>query len=112
MKQSSSKVAHVKNIQLLLDAYDVVENADPGDERIVLLHGATGTGKSTAIVHLINATNGIYLEASPTWTLTGMYRAIVNAIGLEPRGRNVDLEVAIVDEMGRNGRPLFIDEID
>ena len=108
----SPRIAHVKNIQRLLDAYSVVEAAEPGDERIVLLHGATGTGKSTAIVHLLNATNGIYVEASPTWTLSSMYRAIVGAIGLEPRGRNADLEDVIVTEMARKTRPLLIDEID
>lgn len=107
-----SKVAHVKNIQLLLDAYDMVESAEPGDERIVLLHGPTGTGKSTAVVYLINATDGIYVEASPAWTLSSMYRAILGAIGIEPKGRNADLEQNIVDEMVKQNRPLFIDEID
>ncbi|MER2527824.1 MAG: ATP-binding protein [Candidatus Competibacter denitrificans] len=112
MTQNPSKIALVKNIQRLMDAYSVVEQADPGDERIVLLHGPTGTGKSTAIVHLLNDTDAIYVEASPTWTLGSMYRAIVNAIGLEPRGHNADLEATIVDEMGKKGRPLFIDEMD
>lgn len=60
-----SKVALVKNIQALQDAYTSVENAELGAERIVLLHGATGTGKSTAVIHLMNRTNAIYVEASP-----------------------------------------------
>ena len=107
-----SRTALVKNLQRLLDAYAIVENAEPGAERMVLLNGPTGTGKSTALLHLMNQTNGIYTEASPAWTLTSMYRAIVTAIGIEPRGRNADLENAIVDEMGRHSRPLLVDEID
>ena len=106
------KIANVKNIRAMLDAYDMVESAERGDERIVLLHGATGTGKSTALAHLLNETNGIYVEASPAWTLSSMYRDIVAAIGIEPKGRNADLERCITDEMSKKGRPLLIDEID
>lgn len=107
-----NRVALVKNIQRLLDAYAIVENADPGAERMVLLNGPTGTGKSTALLHLMNQTNGIYTEASPAWTLISMYRAIIFALGLDPRGRNADLESAIVHQMGRHSRPLLVDEID
>ena len=107
-----SKVALVKNIQRLLDAYGVVETAEAGAERMVLLHGATGTGKSTALLHLMNQTDAIYVEASPAWTLNSMYRAIVAAIGADPRGRSADLERYIVEEMGKRSRPLFVDEID
>lgn len=107
-----SKVALVKNIQALQDAYTSVENAELGAERIVLLHGATGTGKSTAVIHLMNRTNAIYVEASPAWTLASMYRAIVTAIGADPKGSAADLETYIVGEMGKKDRPLFIDEID
>jgi DNA transposition AAA+ family ATPase len=107
-----TRVALVKNIQRLLDAYAIVENAEPGSERMVLLNGATGTGKSTALLHLLNQTNGIYTEASPAWTLTSMYRRIMTAIGQEPRRLNIDMEEIIIDTMGRHTRPLFIDEID
>lgn len=107
-----SRTALVKNLQRLLDAYGIVEAADAGAERIVLLHGATGTGKSTALLHLMNQTDAIYVEASPAWTLNSMYRAIVTSIGGEPRGRSADLERYIVDEMGKRSRPLFVDEID
>lgn len=106
------KVALVKNIQALKDGYAAVENAELGSERIVLLHGATGTGKSTAVVYLMNQTNAIYVEASPAWTLTSMYRAIVSSIGLNPLGRAADMERQIIDEMLYKDRPLFIDEID
>ncbi len=106
------RIAPVKNVQHLLDAYGAVEQRAPGEDGMVLLYGATGVGKTTALVHLINETNGIYVEASPAWTLGSMYRAIVTEIGLEPRGRSADLERTIVDHMGTKARPLFIDELD
>lgn len=106
------KVALVKNLQRLLDAYDAVEQRDPGADGMILLYGATGAGKTTALTYLLNQVNGIYIEASPAWTLGSMYRAIVAEIGVEPKGRSADLERYIVDEMLAKGRPLFVDEMD
>lgn len=106
------KVAHVKNLQRLLEAFDAVERREPGADGMILLYGTTGTGKTTALTYLLNQTDAIYVEASPAWTLGSMYRAIVAEIGVEPRGRSADLERYIVDEMLTKGRPLFVDELD
>lgn len=106
------KIAIVKNLQRLLEAYEAVENRDPGADGMILLYGATGVGKTTGLCYLLNQTDAIYVEASPAWTLGSMYRAIVAEIGVEPRGRSADLERYIVDEMITKSRPLFIDELD
>ncbi|MFO1421214.1 MAG: AAA family ATPase [Candidatus Competibacteraceae bacterium] len=107
-----SKIAMVKNLQRLLEAYEAVENRDPGADGMILLYGSTGVGKTTGLTYLLNQTDAIYIEASPAWTLGSMYRAIVAEIGVEPRGRSADLEKYIVDEMVTKTRPLFVDELD
>ena len=106
------KVAAIKNLQRLLDAFEAVEKRDPGADGMILLHGSTGVGKTTALTYLLNQTDAIYVEASPAWTLGSLYRAIVAEIGVEPKGRSADLERYIVDEMLTKSRPLFIDELD
>lgn len=106
------KVALVKNLQRLLDAFDAVEKREPGADGMILLYGATGAGKTTALTYLLNQTDAIYVEASPAWTLGSMYRAIVAEIGVEPKGHSADMERYIVDEMLTKGRPLFVDELD
>ena len=106
------KVAPVKNIQRLLEAFDAVEKRDPGADGMILLYGSTGVGKTTALTYLLNQTDAIYVEASPAWTLGSMYRAIVAEIGVEPKGHSAALERYIVDEMLTKSRPLFIDELD
>lgn len=106
------KVAPVKNVQALIAAYNAVEKREPGTDGMILLHGATGSGKTTAIGHLLNYTNAICVEASPAWSLGSMYRAILLEIGVDPKGRNADMEKFIADEMNKNRRPLFIDELD
>lgn len=107
-----AKVAIVKNIGRLMDAYDAIEQRDAGVEGMCLVYGSTGVGKTTALSFLMNRKNAIYVEASPAWTLTSMLASIVRAVGIEPHGRAADLESVIVDEMAIKGRPLFIDELD
>lgn len=107
-----AKIAHVKNIARLGDALDAVIDRSDGTEGMVLVYGATGVGKSTALAYYLNQTNAIYVEASPAWSLGSMLSAICLAMGHMPRGRAADLEKQITDEMMQQGRPLFVDELD
>lgn len=79
---------------------------------MMLLYGATGAGKTTALAYLLNRTNAIYVEASPSWTLHSMLATIMRALGAEPKGRAADMEAYIIDQMAIEGRPLFVDELD
>ena len=107
-----AKIAPVKNIARLGDALDAVIDRSDGTEGMVLVYGATGVGKSTALAYYLNQYNAIYVEASPAWSLGSMLSAITLAMGQMPRGRAADLEKQITDEMMQQGRPLFIDELD
>jgi len=104
--------APVKNISRFSDAMEAVTTHAHRDERMVLIHGATGVGKSTALAYFMNRFNAIYVEASPAWSIGSMLRAIVLAAGHLPLRRAADMERQIVDEMMGEGRPLFIDELD
>lgn len=104
--------APVKNISRFSDAMEAVTIHGHRDERMVLIHGATGVGKSTALAYFMNQFNAIYVEASPAWSIGSMLRALVTAAGHLPKGRAADMERQLVDEMMGEGRPLFIDELD
>ncbi|MDS4029980.1 MAG: ATP-binding protein [Candidatus Contendobacter sp.] len=105
-------IAPVKNISRFSSAMEAVAANEHRDERMVLIHGATGVGKSTALAYFMNRFNAVYAEASPAWSIGSMLRAIVTAAGHLPKGRAADMERQIVDEMMGEGRPLFIDEMD
>lgn len=107
-----AKIAPVKNIARLGDALDAVIDRSDGTEGMVLVYGATGVGKSTALAYYLNQYNAIYVEASPAWSLGSMLSAICLAMGHMPKGRAADLEKQITDEMMQQGRPLFVDELD
>lgn len=107
-----AKVAPVKNIARFAEALESVTDADHSSERMVLVHGATGVGKSTALAYFMNRFNAVYVEASPAWSLGSMLRAILAAMGQNARQRAADMEQQIVDELAGEGRPLFVDEMD
>lgn len=107
-----AKIAGVKNITRLGDALDAVMTRSAGVEGMVLVYGASGVGKSTALAYYLNQFDAIYVEASPAWSLGSMYAAILAGIGIAAKGRAADMERQIVDEMSANNRPLFVDELD
>jgi len=107
-----SKIAGVKNITRLGDALDAVMTRGAGAEGMVLVYGASGVGKSTALAYYLNQFDAVYVEASPAWSLGSMYAAILGGMGIAAKGRAADMERQIVDEMSANNRPLFIDELD
>jgi len=106
------KIAPVKNIARLRDAYGALETAAPGVPRMGLVYGFTGAGKTTAITWLMNQTNAIVVKASPTWTLSSMLSKIMIEIGIDPLRRAADMEDIIIKTMQRDSRPLFVDEAD
>lgn len=105
------RVAPVKNVARFGEALDAVFNRSAGEDGVVLVHGATGAGKTTALAYYASKHNAYYVEASPAWSMTSMLRAVLAAMGQEPRGRSADMERQIVDLLSVTGRPLFVDEI-
>lgn len=110
------KTAIVKNISKLQEAFDAAMYRDSAVEGMVVVHGKTGAGKTTAISWLVtqlknNEINPIFIEASPAWSLKAMLADICRACEIEPKGSAADLAAIVKDQM-LMGRPLFIDEVD
>jgi DNA transposition AAA+ family ATPase len=108
--------AIVKNISNLQEAFDAAMYRDSAVEGMVVVHGKTGAGKTTAITWLTtqlmnNDIHPIWVEASPSWSLKSMLADICRACAVEPKGSSADL-AAIVKEQMQMGKPLFIDEVD
>ena len=106
-----SVIAPVKNIARFSSALDAVTIHGYREEKMVLVYGETGVGKSTALAYFMNRFNAIYVEASPAWSISTMLRAMVLAAGHLPKRFTADMEMQVVDEMGGKDRPLFIDEL-
>lgn len=105
-----NKLAHVKNVAALQTAFEVLDTRDAGIPGMGLVHGFTGSGKTTAISWLVNRTRGVYARAFGTWTPHSMLAAIMHELGAEPLHRSAYMLKYIADALAVQARPLFIDE--
>ena len=83
--------------------------------RMILVHGEPGLGKTTAVDRLHLKNNGIYLEASSTWTPRVILEEIAGRIGVPVRSRmrTPDILRAVLDYAeGNDLSMIVIDEFD
>lgn len=105
-----NKLAHVKNVAALQAAFEALDTRDAGIPGMGLVHGFTGSGKTTAISWLVNRTKGVYARAFGTWTPHSMLSSIMHELGAQPLQRSASMIKYIADELATQGRPLYIDE--
>jgi DNA transposition AAA+ family ATPase len=104
-------IAPTENITNLMRLYSEL-NARPISvpERIGLISGASGTGKTTAIAYMLLKVNGVLIEGSPNWTPRWMLHDICKAIGESPENQCKPMEDQIVRQLKISKRPIFVDE--
>ena len=75
-------------------------------------HGRAGLGKTTAAIYATNRFTACHVEALPIGGVKGLLTMIVVELGLVPQRTTEALFIQAANEMGRNQRPLIIDEAD
>lgn len=80
--------------------------------RISLIIGAAGSGKTTALKHYANDTNGvIYVQADVTKSSPrAALNLIVKAMGIKVRGTTSDILDNLIDELTDTNKLIIIDE--
>jgi len=106
------RIAIVRNIERLQEAYESLEGRDQGTPGMGLIYGYTGLGKSTAVAWLLNQVRGLQVRALACWTPSGMLGALMRELGAAPLNRSAAMVDHIVAELRRSGRPVFVDESD
>ncbi len=107
-----NRLALVKNVVRLQEAYTALEGRDAGIPGMGLIYGFTGAGKTTSVAWLVNRVRGVYVRALSTWSPTAMLGAIMTELGAAPLGRSAPMVQYITQTLAASGRPLFIDESD
>lgn len=106
-------IARVQNIQNLISAFEETQDRAPNQPGLILIHGATGAGKTTAIAWHCIRVNGIYRRAGALWTPGFMLEEIIQEAKIKTEARSCAGKAkAIADHLKATGRPLFIDEVD
>ncbi|AXA83679.1 DNA transposition protein [Lysobacter oculi] len=107
-----NKVVPISNVQRLAEACETLLNRAPGTPGMALCDGPAGLGKTVAIGWLATRKHAVFVRALSTTTATSLMDAIAFELNIEP-GRTLAGKVqAIVAELVRTQRPLFIDEAD
>ncbi|WKE64364.1 AAA family ATPase [Gallaecimonas kandeliae] len=105
-------IAPVKNVIATQDVFDSLAGRSYGVPGIGLIHGSTGLGKTTAVTHLFNQVNGIYVVARATDSATSLLSRIMDELGADPMPRVSRMVDHIIEQMSMHERSLFIDEAD
>ncbi|MEL7170499.1 MAG: ATP-binding protein [Bacteroidota bacterium] len=106
------QVVHTSNVLRLMNAIGRLMDDTRADERMGLLHGRPGEGKTTSISYAVTQLRGVYLRASVAWTVTSMFQAICRELMLDTSRQRAPMLEAITESLAADPRPVFIDEAD
>ena len=106
-----SQLAVVKNVERLQDAFGSLESRHLELPGMALIYGYTGAGKTFAVTHMMTRFRGVFIRAWSTWTANNMLGAITRELGGSAIRWNQPMVDFIVQELVRNERPLFVDEV-
>lgn len=104
-------VAPLANVTVLMAAMRRAIDS-PTHERLLVLHGHAGYGKTTAAGYAANKLRGYRVECCSHWSRKALLAAILYEMGI-PAGHSIAAMFdQAVEQLGKSGRPLIIDEAD
>ena len=107
-----TKVVPISNVVRLREACDTLLERAPGTPGMALCDSPAGLGKTTAIGWLATRKHAVFVRALSTSTAVSLMDSIAFELNIDP-GKTLAKKVhAIVAELVRTQRPLFIDEAD
>jgi DNA transposition AAA+ family ATPase len=105
-------VAPLTNVALTVAALDRAHRRARGLPGIVVLHGPSGWGKSTAAAYAASQTRAYYVQMQSLWTRRSFLEAVAREMGLALTANLPHLAGQIAEQLVLSGRPLIIDEAD
>lgn len=103
-------VAPLTNVASTLSAVRAATERSLGLPGLVVLHGPSGWGKSTAAAYAAVQLRGYYVQCQTLWSRTDFILAVAREMGLETKGRMAQVAERISAQLTMSGRPLLIDE--
>jgi len=108
-----NELAKTHNIRKLSETHkELINLPSRVRERMAIVYGASGLGKTTAIAWLSGQVGGAFIEASSNWTPYSMLKDISGELGATPMRSAKSTEDLVIERLEQSGRPLFIDEAD
>lgn len=107
-----STVAALNNVILAATCMERLLNASSHVDKIGVLFGRAGLGKTEAGVYLMNRYNAYRIECKSVWNRKTVLVEILKRMGITPGKTMPDMLDQICAQLQVSGRPLVIDEMD
>lgn len=111
-RQEKKTLAALRNVSRMLALIDRLQNRGDGVPGMGCFYGFSGLGKSMAASFAVNSTRAVHIQMKSVWTHKRLCEAILDELGLPPRGTAADMVDRIAEAMAADSVPLLIDEAD
>lgn len=103
-------VAPLANVAATLAAVRAAQARAHGLPGLVVLHGPSGWGKSTAAGYAAVQTRAYYVQCQTLWSRGDFISAVAREMGLPTKGTAARVAEGVSEQLTMSGRPLLIDE--
>lgn len=103
-------VAPLTNVAATLGAVRAAQARTHGLPGLVVLHGPSGWGKTTAACYTAVQCRAYYVQAQTLWSRGDFIEACCRELGLSVKGTAAAKADAIAEQLALSRRPLLIDE--
>jgi len=111
-----TKIALTKNVERLWYSARILANSAHGIERMGLVSGVPGEGKSVAMDFVVDQMDGISLRIMQCTTVTSLLASLATELRVSEKirksNRTAVLFQAVIDHLNERPRIIFVDEID
>lgn len=109
---TAGTIAPLTNVALFSDLMAKLINRPAHLPGIGIFFGYSGYGKTKSAAYAANKHRAFYLEVGESWTKRHFLKALLYALGADPRGTAADMIDKAVEMLRDYRRPLIIDEAD
>lgn len=111
-REEKKTLAALRNVSRMLALIDRLQHRGDGVPGMGCFYGFSGLGKSMAASFAVNTTRAIHIQMKSVWTHKRLCEAILDELGLTPKGSAADMVDRIAEALAADGVPLLIDEAD
>lgn len=106
------RIVQTSNIYKLMRMVGDLMNDGSANERMGMVFGRPGEGKTTAIEHVVIQTNGVFIRAARAWSPTSLLQALCDELQVPTSHQRYPMHKRICEALARDPRPVFVDEAD
>jgi DNA transposition AAA+ family ATPase len=107
------KFIEIKNVKRFRSVVDRIHHARlKGVERMALIFGAPGLGKSECALQFAATNGSVYIRMKKLMTARWFLRELIDCLGSSPAWRTEDLFNQVTDLLKRRKKTLILDEVD